>query len=459
MRVLFATAELAPLVRVGGLAYAAAGLVKQLHAAGTDITVVLPDYGTYDAQLAPPEPLDMPRWVGITTIRRGTFADGIPLVAVRTPGIDRPHPYNDATGEAWGDNQFRFMSFSAGVAELTAALRPDVLHINDWHTGAVLGLIGASVPSVYTIHNLAYQGTTNPGWLDVLVRRPEAYEWYGRMNPMSGAIALADYVVTVSPNYAREIRRPAKGAGLDGALRLRGDRLVGILNGIDTSEWDPATDLHLPAPFHHEDLSGKAASRRALLDDIGWGPTRDAVVGMVTRLTWQKGIDAALEIVEFLDRLPAKLIILGSGDEALADQARWATVGRGDRMAFVDGFDEGLAHRIFAGSDMLLMPSRFEPCGLAQMQAMRYGTIPVVTDVGGLHDTVIDADRDPEEGTGFVAAEPAPLAILDALHRAHRAWRSPPRRKAIQVRGMTRDWSWKTPAQQHMDLYEQLAQG
>ncbi len=192
MKVLFATAELAPLVRVGGLSYAAAGLVRQLAAEGVDVTVVLPDYGTYEAGLGADEPLDMPGWVGITTIRRGSLADGVPLVAVRTPAIERPHPYNDAGGQGWHDNDFRFMAFSAAVARLVDELGPDVLHVNDWHTGATLGMLSRHVPSVFTIHNLAYQGMADGGWVGVLGRRPEAYEWHGTVNPMSGAIALAD---------------------------------------------------------------------------------------------------------------------------------------------------------------------------------------------------------------------------------------------------------------------------
>ncbi len=457
MKVLFAAAELAPLVRVGGLSYAAAGLVRQLHAEGIEVTVVLPDYGTYDAALGEDEPLDMPGWVGITTIRRGTVGDGVPLVAVRTPAIERPHPYNDGDGRGWEDNDFRFMAFSAAVAELAATLGPDVLHVNDWHTGASLGMVHQTVPSVFTIHNLAYQGMADGSWAGVLHHRPEAYEWHGTVNPMSGAIALADRVVAVSPNYVHEIHRPEGGFGLDGPLRTRGDALVGILNGIDTAEWNPATDAHLAEPFDAEDLAGKAAARRDLIADCGWEPNRDPVIGMVTRLTAQKGVDLAIDMIDYLDRFPARMVILGSGDRELAERAHWATVGRAEVARFVEGYDESLSHRIFAGSDLLLMPSRFEPCGLAQMQAMIYGTIPVVTDVGGLRDTVIDSDLHESAGTGFVAGEVTPMALLDALHRATRAWRSPTRRKAIQQRGMRHDWSWREPARRHIELYEEIS--
>ncbi len=455
MKVLFATSELAPLVAVGGLAHATSGLVKALTAAGVDVTVVLPDYGTYHARLGDPEPLHMPPWVGITTFRRGRLADGTPLLAVHTPNMHRPHPYTDDDGNGWRDNDFRFTAFSAAVAHIAAhVVKPDLVHLNDWHTGAALGFLEEPVPSVTTIHNLAFQGIAPGDWLGVMRNRADAYEWFGNTNPLAGAVALSDYVVTVSPNYAAEIRRPDHGENLDGALRARGDRLVGIRNGIDTAVWDPGADPFLPRPFGAADLSGKAAARKALLSHVDWPAERSPVIGMVTRITHQKGIDLALEMMPYLDRLPARMVVLGSGERHLVEAARWTTVGREDRFRFVDAYDEPLSHRIFGGADLLLMPSRFEPCGLAQMQAMRYGTIPVVTDVGGLHDTVSDADSDPAGGTGFVASEPSSLPLLDALHRAVRAWRSVPRRKAIQVNGMTRDWSWTTPALRQIEIYQ-----
>ncbi len=433
-------------------------MAQALHDAGVGITVVMPDYGTFEADLGPPQPLDMPGWVGITTYRRGTVGPGVPLLAVTTPEIARPHPYTDAAGAGWSDNDYRFMSFSAAVAALAQRLAPDVIHLNDWHTAATLGFLPDPPPSVLTIHNLAYQGTTHSGWLDVMTHRAAAYEWYGTLNPLSGAIALADYVVTVSPNYAREILKPSSGAGLHEPLRQRGDRVIGILNGIDERAWNPARDPHLPAPYGPADLTSKERARDDLVDEFDLVREKSPVVGMVTRLTWQKGVDLALELTQYLDRLPARMVILGSGDRKLADQARWAAARRPHRLAFYDGFDEPLAHRIFGGADLLLMPSRFEPCGLAQMQAMAYGTIPIVTDVGGLRDTVADADAVPA-GTGFLAAHPEPLPVLDALHRAVRAWRNPQRRAAIQRRGMERDWSWHEPAARQIEVYEELKPG
>jgi len=458
MKVLFATAELTPLVRVGGLAYATAGLAKALHRTGVEVTVVIPDYGLFDADLGEPQPLVMPPWVGTTSYRSGSFDGGVPLIAIRTPEIVRPHPYDDPAGEGWGDNDFRFMAFSAAVAQLTRVLEPDVLHLNDWHTAATLGFIEDPPPSVFTIHNLAYQGVTTGSWLGVLRRRPEAFEWFGSMNPMSGAVALADAVVTVSPNYAEEIRHAEHGAGLHEALAFRGEALIGIRNGIDTEVWSPQHDPLLPRTFAAGDVSGKKAARRALLQRVGWGgrsgpSSQDPVTGMVTRLTWQKGVDLALDLVPYLETMGTRMVVLGSGDRTLAETTRYLASTHPDQIAFIEAFDEELAHLIFGGADLLMMPSRFEPCGLAQMQAMAYGTIPIVTDVGGLHDTVTDADRNPTEGTGFVARNVTSMALLDAFHRAVRTWRTPQRRRIIQRNGMSTDWSWESPAAEQIAVY------
>ena len=456
MRVVFATSELAPLVRVGGLAYAAAGLAQALHDAGVDVTVVLPDYLTYEAGLGPSEPLAVPDWIGPVTLRRGTTGRGVPLIAIHTPGIDRPHPYTDKLGRGWADNDRRFLSFSAAIAALADQLRPDVLHLNDWHTAATLGFSSHPPPSVLTIHNLAYQGVSGGEWLDLMVRRPDAYEWFGGTNPLSGAIALADLVITVSPNYADEITTEAMGSGLHDALAARGDRLVGVLNGIDTSEWSPAEDRALVASYGPDDTSGKARNKSALVGELGWASERFPLIGMVTRLVDQKGVDLALQVIPFLGRMPARLVMLGSGSADLAERADALAARFPEQFRFVNGFDEALAHRIFAGSDLYLMPSRFEPCGLAQMQAMSYGAIPIVTDVGGLHDTVIDADDDPDQGTGYVASEASAMAILDATHRAVRGWRATKTRRMLRQRGMRIDWSWRQPAIRQVALYTSI---
>jgi starch synthase len=331
-----------------------------------------------------------------------------------------------------------------------------VIHLNDWHTGATLGFLDDPPPSVLTIHNLAYQGATSGDWLESFVRCPEAYDRGGETNPLAGAITLADRVITVSPAFAAESLRPETGFGLEGLLEGRGEDFSGILNGIDTDLWNPATDPHLGENYDIDSFDRKHDVRRSLVAELGWEPNTEPLIGMVTRLTDQKGVDFALEATSILDDVSARMVMLGSGERSLANAARLAASRVGDRFAFRDGYDEDLAHRIFGGSDLYLMPSRFEPSGLTQMQAMRYGSIPVVTDVGGLHDTVADADRFPAEGNGFVAEDVNGPAICDALERAVSGWRTPSRRAKIIRRGMSRDWSWDLPAGLYSDVYQEI---
>ena len=243
-----------------------------------------------------------------------------------------------------------------------------------------------------TIHTLGYQGWANLGWLDGFPFHRGAFLHGNDCNPLAGGIRIADLVVTVSPTYAREIVTPEGGFGLDGELRRRGDELVGILNGIDTKIWDPATDPNLVAPYDAGDPSAKAASQPALCEELGLDDGPGPLVVIVTRLVEQKGIDLVVPALQLLPLLPARIAVLGDGDRWLAETLHAAAARQPERVAFRQGYDEGLAHRMFAGGDLLLMPSRFEPCGLAQMQAMRYGTPVIATDVGGLHDTVVDVD-------------------------------------------------------------------
>ncbi len=461
-RILFASAELTPVARVGGLAEAAAGLVRELRQSGVDLHLVVPDYGTPDhgrVALDDEETLalDGPEWVGPITIRRGRHAVVGPIDLVHVPGMDRPHPYLDGNGEGWPDNDRRFMGFSAAITLLANRTRPDVVHLNDWHTSAATAWLHSRFPTVLTIHTLGYQGISGEQWLSHLGNEAFRFAWWGATNPMAGAVQLADRVLTVSPTYASEIVTPEGGHGLHDRLAARGDRLVGIRNGIDTAIWNPATDSLIEANYSAADTSGKADCRAALMAEAGWADDNQPLVAVVSRLVDQKGIDLALSCARFLDNMPARLMVLGSGSVTLADGLRYWQDRAPNRVWFHDGYDEPLAHRLFAGSDLFLMPSRFEPCGLAQMQAMAYGSIPVVTAVGGLVDTVIDADRDRSDGTGFVSNHVDDIGILDALHRGIRAVRMSRRRDAIQRRGMSADWSWSRPAAEHVQLYRQLA--
>jgi len=455
VRVLFAASELAPLVTVGGLGEAGAGLVRALRADGVDVTVVLPDYASTSLGDETIEALDVPAWGGPAFARSGTVPGVGTVTLVDVPGIRRSNPYVDANGAGWPDNADRFFAFSAAVAAIADKQRPDIVHCNDWHTSPVLGLLRREVPTVLTIHTLGHQGWTSGGWLDRLTRRPDLFEAYGGTNPLAGAIQLADRVIAVSPHYGDEIRTPEGGAGLHVQLEALGDRLVGIRNGIDNAVWTPVSDSAIAATYSADDLSGKSVCRSALIRELGWNDERTPIVAMVTRLVDQKGIDLALESVRFAHGVPFRLALLGSGEKWMADWASYLSAEDPNAVWFRDGFDAGLAHRLFAGADLLLMPSRFEPCGLAQMQAMAYGTIPIVTRVGGLVDTVSDADES-KVGTGFAAHSTDTAGVVDALHRAVRGWKQPRRRTAIQRRGMEADWSWANPAQRHLDLYDDL---
>lgn len=485
MRVVFATAELAPIAAVGGLAQAAAGLTTELRRQGVEVDIVLPDYGAAELADERIEPLAVPEWAGPVSIRSGVHPVAGRLHLVSSPSLKRSHPYLQPDGSGWPDNTERFMSFSAAIAAYVAARPPDVLHLNDWHTGAALAAVDPSVPSVLSLHNLAYQGTTDGSWLTRIGPRADHFEWYGGTNPLSGAIALADAVVAVSPTYATEILTPAGGFGLDGALRNRWAAVSGILNGIDDAAWDPATDRSLVANYSATGTAGdrnaaKAANRAEVASRVGWvgddtvgwvgddtvGWVGDDTVGwvgddgrplavMVTRLTDQKGVDVVTPIVAVLDDLPMRLVVLGTGEAVIASELRDAAAAHPESFAFVEAYDDDFAHLLFGAADVYLMPSRFEPCGLAQMQAMRYGALPVVTDVGGLHDTVVDADRH-RNGTGFVAPAVTGAAVTAALFRASRRLSNRRQRESMVRRAMRIDWSWREPVRRYIALYERL---
>ncbi len=382
------------------------------------------------------------------------------LSVVEAPGLARSHPYLQPDGHGWPDNDRRFLSFCQSVAAIVEATRPDIVHLNDWHTGATLAAVDGSIPSVLSLHNIAYQGFTNGAWLRHLGPRGRHYEWFNGTNPLSGAIALADAIVAVSPTHAREILTPEGGFGLDGALRNRWAAVSGILNGIDTTVWDPGTDAALVTNYSAETKTAdrtmaRRANRAAVRIRAGFPDDDVPLAVAIARLTGQKGADLLVPIVPILRSIPLRLVVLGSGEAEIAAQLSTAAAGQPDWFSFVNGYDEQFAHLLHGGADVLLVPSRFEPCGLTQMQAMRYGAIPVVTDVGGLHDTVADADYE-AEGTGFRAPEATSVAFTSALFRASRHLSSARDRNALIGRGMHRDWSWRDPAGDYIQLYERL---
>jgi starch synthase len=456
MHIVFATAELSPVATVGGLAAAAAGLVRELRALGHRVDLLLPDYGDVELSGQQINDLEVPGWAGPCKVRSGRHAVIGDLHLVSVPGIARSHPYLRPDGEGWPDNADRFFAFARAVASYAVRVDPDVVHLNDWHTATALAALDERIPSVLSLHNLAYQGTAPGEWLTRIGPRSRHYEWWGGLNPLTGAIALADRVIAVSPTYSKEIRTPEGGFGIHEALGFRGDAVVGILNGIDTEIWDPGTDPLLVHPFSVDDLVAREPSRAALRTKMGFPQDQIPLATVVTRLTDQKGIDLLLPIIPVLSQVPLRLVILGSGDVGLAASLHDAAAHYPEDFAFVEGYDEALSHQMFAGADLYLMPSRFEPCGLTQMQAMRYGAIPVVTAVGGLVDTVIDLDLDPRNGTGAVASGVDAVAVLAAIFRVVRRISDPRRRERIQRRIMSIDWSWSQPAQKYVTIYRDL---
>ncbi|MFN4148065.1 MAG: glycogen synthase GlgA [Rhodocyclaceae bacterium] len=480
MRILFATSEIAPWVKTGGLGDVAAALPPALARVGCEVRVLVPRYRALREAFPDAGLLAIVPALGGQLPEAKLFlaqpAQGPALLLLDCPMLfDRPgNPYWGPEGRDWLDNHLRFGLLSRVAAHLAGDAspldwRPDILHCNDWQTGLAPYYLRfyepAGAASVMTIHNLAFQGVFAPQLLDELGLTGKDWhidgvEYYGQLSFLKAGLRHADWITTVSPTYAREIQTEEGGMGLSGLLRSRADRLTGILNGIDEETWNPATDVHLPAHYDREHLDGKTECKRVLQRELGLVERDDRpLFGVVSRLAHQKGLDLVVAIGDALVGLPAQLAVLGSGDKALEE----AFVALGSRhpgqVAVRIGYDERLAHRIEAGADCFLMPSRFEPCGLNQMYSLAYGTPPVVRATGGLVDTVVDCT--PEtlaagSANGFVCGPETPDALLETVRRAAACWQEPTRWRALQVNGMARDYGWGEPARRYLDLYRTL---
>jgi starch synthase len=453
--VLFAAAEYDPLVKVGGLGEASAGLVGSLRNLGLDVEVVLPDYGNLAVRtIGPALPLAMPAWAGPALAQRVVSRfGGVPVTLISAPVLQRPHPYGDPdTGHGYADNDLRFMTFSAAVAALAALRKPDLVHLNDWHTATVPAFLDGRIPTVLTIHNAAHHGTCDAAWENALGERGHHYRMHDACNPLAGGIATADKVIAVSPTYATEIKSHLAG-GLEPLLRDRGDAVVGIRNGIDLARWHPVTNPNLPEPFDADDLHGKEICRKHLIAKTNLDDDDTPIIALVSRFAQQKGIDIVLDLAEFLPTIGARVVMIGEGECELVARAARVAGAHPNRIHFFARYQEALANLVVAGADLLLVPSRFEPCGLTQMQAMTCGTLPIATAVGGLKDTVIDCDRDPIHGNGFIAETPSHLDVLDAIHRAVRAVNDRNRHSELRRRAMSHDWSWDQSARDYLDVY------
>jgi starch synthase len=476
VKILFATSEIAPWVKTGGLGDVAGALPAALRALGHDVRVLVPAYPALLQAFPDATEIARPHWLGgllpTPGLRQAVAPDGTPLLLLDYRHyFDRPgNPYLGPEGRDWLDNHLRFGLLSRVAAWLGSEASsldwaPDIVHCNDWQTGLAPAYLAyrAERPakSLFTVHNLAFQGLFDHASLFELGLPDAAWsmhgvEFYGHLSFLKAGLQHASAISTVSPSYAREIQTDAEGMGMAGLLRHRADDLTGILNGIDTRDWDPTRDRHLAKHYGPRRIEDKAINKAKLQEEVGLEVRADLpLFAVVSRLTEQKGLDLFLDVAAKTIDLPAQIVVLGSGAHALEHGWNSFAQRHPGRCAVRIGFDEGFAHRIEAGADIFVMPSRFEPCGLNQLYSLRYGTPPVVRATGGLADTVIDA-ADEKHGNGFVFGPATATALLDALRRATDAFRDPLLWRRLQRHGMARDSSWAEAASHYVALYQKL---
>ena len=473
INVLAVVSEIFPLVKTGGLADVAGALPGALAAEDVAVRSLVPGY---------PSVLDALEGGVVVASLDDLFGGSARIVAAHADGldlfvIDAPHlyarsgdPYRRPDGSDWPDNAFRFAALSRVAmllaSGLVAGYQPDALHAHDWQTGLTPAYVHyagvAGPPTVMTIHNVAFQGQFPPYLVGSLGFPAEAFsinglEYYGAVGYLKAGVQFAARITTVSPTYAAEICTPAHGMGIDGLLRARAGVLSGILNGIDTAVWDPAKDSHLAATFDTERLTRRAANKTSLQRRFGLRADRaKPLFGVISRLSAQKGIDLVLDVLHVLLAGGGQLVVLGSGDAPLEARLRAAA---GPDVGVRIGYDEGLAHLIQGGCDALLVPSRFEPCGLTQLCAMRYGALPIVAHVGGLCDSVIDANEMALAsgiGTGFHFAPVESEMLAATIQRALSVWRQPELWRRLQCNAMRIDVSWRRPAARYAALYREV---
>ena len=473
LSVLIVASEISPLASTGGLAEVTGSLPLALRDIGLRVAAAMPAYRRILESGRDFEKVagDLPVRLGGTNLTadllQGELAPEVPLYLVgRDELYDRSGLYYGRQGEFF-DNPERYIFFSRAVPELCSRLgfSPDVILGNDWQTGLIMALLDlGALPrtaGVFTIHNQGFLGLV-PSDRTSLIGLPDKYysmnglEYFGQMSLLKAGIVYADAVTTVSPTYAREIQTPEGGHGLDGVMRAVGDRLSGILNGVDYRVWDPSQDPHLVAGYSSRDLSGKSICKRELLRRMGLTPDlmHRPLLGMVARLTAQKGSSLVAEAAEELFKIGAGLVVLGTGEDWAEEQMRQLRDRYPDRFGLKIAFDPSLAHEIIAGCDLLLLPSLYEPCGLAQMFGLRYGTIPVVRATGGLNDTIRDPRHGNDPGTGFKFDGFVARELVQAVRRAIRAYDDPERWKAMIRAAMAEDFSWGRSAREYAAVFE-----
>jgi len=472
MRILMVASEAAPFAKTGGLADVVAALPRALARLGHSIDVVIPRYrGVVAGEPIGQVTVPLGRQVSTAGLYGVTEA-GVRTIFVGHAGyFDRDYLYGSA-GHDYPDNPERFAFLSRAALEwaVSSGERYDAIHAHDWQAGLVPVLLREftapvlrGVSTVFTIHNLAYQGIFDASWLPRLglgweLMHVNALEYWNRISLLKGGIMFSRVLTTVSPRYAGEIQTPEYGGGFDGILRNRSADLVGIRNGIDYDQWDPACDQYLPEPFDATRFDGKAAAKRMVLEMFGLPADERArqrpLVGLISRLVDQKGFDLLAELVDEFPRLDASFVLLGTGERRYEDLWLALAARHPERIATKIGFDEAMAHRIEGGADLFLMPSRFEPCGLNQMYSLRYGTVPVVHATGGLYDTVRNYDPRTGSGTGFTFDDYSSQALFSTLRWALDVYEDRAAWRRLQVAGMQEDFSWDASAPEYVKMYK-----
>ena len=476
MHVAFVASEMTPFMKTGGLADVVGALPKALAALGHRVTVFLPRYGAIPY---PPGEYVGGADVPVGGLARGVgyfervLGDGVRVVFVEHgPLYDRPSisPYGDQYGD-YGDNHLRFALLAAAAIEFfrVRGERPDVFHAHDWHAGLlpvylkslyVFDRVLYRMPCVFTIHNFAYQGLFGADTVDALglpwhlAGGDGGLDFGGAISFMKGGLLFAEELTTVSPQYAREIQGPEMGHGMEGVVRARAADLTGILNGVDYGDWDPGHDRRIARTYSPDDLAGKAACKADLLATFGLASEPDLpVVGVISRLVHQKGFDIVVRAWYDLVQRPVRMVVLGTGEPDVQDGFRALAVRAPDRFGVRFAYDETLAHKIIAGSDLFLMPSRFEPCGLTQMYSLKYGTVPIVRSTGGLVDTVEPWNAARGTGTGFRFDHADGTALVWALDQALAARRDDSGWNRLMRNGMAKDFSWERSAREYEAVY------
>ena len=475
MKILSVTSEIFPLIKTGGLADVTGSLPKFLKACGVHTKTLVPGYPTVLRKLKAMEPLVVFDEVfgEPATLMQGRHGD-LDLLVLHAPGLyDRPGgPYVDDGGNDHEDNWRRFAALSVVAAEIAGGLlphwQPDVVHTHDWQSALTSVYMrygkGRDIPCVLTVHNLAFQGQFHAGILEHLglpfdAMNINCLEYHGDVSFLKGGLQTADLITTVSPTYAREILTPEFGMGMQGVLNERRPDLIGIVNGIDPDMWNPATDPALLANYDYLGLRSRRINRRRVEEEFGLHHDDSLLFAVVSRLTWQKGLDMLAEVADDLVANGGKLIVFGKGDRSIEDMLAGAAARHPGRIAVRIGYDEPTAHLIQGGVDSIVQPSRFEPCGLTQLYALRYGSVPVVSRTGGLAETIIDANDaavSARVATGFQFHPVDTEGLRLALHRAFAAYRDPRRWARLQHQGMKAHFSWDRSAQQYASLYGSL---